>query len=187
MICASSNTYTTPHSTRQRVNALGARTRHCHHHHTIVASPRLPRSPCVQLQSEAKLTARALCMDAADTDVASIAAWVARRGCARVALQFPDALLDAAVATTRQLQALCPVASFYVLADTTFGRRVPQAAKGSPKHSLPPAPSSCCVDEVAASHVDAQCVVHFGRSCLSRVSRLPTLLVFPRLPIDVSH
>lgn len=35
----------------------------------------------------------------------------------------------------------------FVLADTTYG--------------------SCCVDEVAAAHVDAQCVVHFGRACLS--------------------
>lgn len=37
--------------------------------------------------------------------------------------------------------------AMFVMADTTFG--------------------SCCVDEVAASHVDADCVVHYGHTCLS--------------------
>lgn len=36
---------------------------------------------------------------------------------------------------------------FYVMADTVYG--------------------SCCVDEVGASHVDADCVVHFGPACMS--------------------
>ena len=27
---------------------------------------------------------------------------------------------------------------------------------------------SCCVDEVAAQHADADCVIHFGPSCLTR-------------------
>lgn len=35
----------------------------------------------------------------------------------------------------------------YVMADTTYG--------------------SCCVDEVGAAHVNAQCVIHYGHSCLS--------------------
>ena len=29
-------------------------------------------------------------------------------------------------------------------------------------------PCSCCVDEVSAQHVDADCVIHFGPSCLTR-------------------
>ena len=37
---------------------------------------------------------------------------------------------------------------FYILADTTYG--------------------SCCVDEVAAEHVGADLIVHYGRTCLSR-------------------
>ncbi|GAQ80395.1 diphthamide synthesis DPH2 family protein [Klebsormidium nitens] len=53
----------------------------------------------------------------------------------------------------------------FVLADTTYG--------------------SCCVDEVAAAHADAQCVVHFGRACLSPTSRLPVRFVFGAAPIDV--
>jgi diphthamide biosynthesis protein 2 len=27
--------------------------------------------------------------------------------------------------------------------------------------------NSCCVDEVGASHIDAQCVVHYGHACMS--------------------
>lgn len=35
----------------------------------------------------------------------------------------------------------------FVMADTTYG--------------------SCCVDEVGASHIDADCVIHYGHTCLS--------------------
>ena len=37
--------------------------------------------------------------------------------------------------------------SLFVMADTAYG--------------------SCCVDEVGASHVGADCVVHYGHTCLS--------------------
>ena len=45
---------------------------------------------------------------------------------------------------------------------------------------------SCCVDEVAADHVGADCVIHFGHACLSPTSRLPVHYVFVDLPLDVS-
>jgi diphthamide biosynthesis protein 2 len=44
---------------------------------------------------------------------------------------------------------------------------------------------ACCVDEVAAEHVDADCVVHYGRSCLSPPSRLPVIYVFTERPLDL--
>ncbi len=64
---------------------------------------------------------------------------------------------------------------------------------------------SCCVDEVAAQHVEADLIIHYGRACLSqlsprisrvvflnrmdtpriRTSRLPVLYVFGRKEIDV--
>lgn len=37
---------------------------------------------------------------------------------------------------------------------------------------------ACCVDEVAAEHVNADVVVHYGRSCLSPTARLPVVHVF---------
>jgi diphthamide biosynthesis protein 2 len=46
----------------------------------------------------------------------------------------------------------------YILADTSYG--------------------SCCVDEIAAEHVDADVVVHYGRSCLSPTARLRVIYVF---------
>lgn len=44
---------------------------------------------------------------------------------------------------------------------------------------------ACCVDEVAAEHVDADVVVHYGRSCLSPTARLPVLYVFTTRPVDL--
>ncbi|CAD6892881.1 unnamed protein product [Tilletia laevis] len=55
----------------------------------------------------------------------------------------------------------------YILADTSYG--------------------NCCVDEVAAAHVDADLVVHYGHTCLSPTANLPALYVFPQLPVDVTH
>lgn len=46
----------------------------------------------------------------------------------------------------------------YILADTSY--------------------SACCVDEIAAEHVSADVIVHYGRSCLSPTSRLPVVYVF---------
>ncbi|KAK0883323.1 Diphthamide biosynthesis protein 2 [Friedmanniomyces endolithicus] len=52
-----------------------------------------------------------------------------------------------------------------ILADTSYG--------------------ACCVDEIAAEHVDAEVVVHYGRSCLSPTARLPVIYVFTSKPLDI--
>lgn len=71
-----------------------------------------------------------------------------------------------------QLQPSDPTASrqtphekIFILADTSYG--------------------SCCVDEVAAEHADADVIVHYGRSCLSPTARLPVLYVFTTPPLDL--
>lgn len=58
------------------------------------------------------------------------------------------------------------VERLYILGDTSYG--------------------ACCVDEVAAEHVDAEVVIHYGRACLSPTARLPVIYVFTdrRLPLD---
>ncbi|QDS72089.1 hypothetical protein FKW77_003325 [Venturia effusa] len=43
---------------------------------------------------------------------------------------------------------------------------------------------ACCVDEIAAEHVDAEVVVHYGRSCLSPTARLPVIYVFTERALD---
>ncbi|PWN50801.1 diphthamide biosynthesis protein [Violaceomyces palustris] len=91
----------------------------------------------------------------------------------RVALQFPDeALVDsvpvywALKRTIRSLSREVQEVNLYILADTSYG--------------------NCCVDEVAAQHVDADLVIHYGHSCLSPTSRLAVHYVFTKQPIDVS-
>ncbi|XP_007898034.1 2-(3-amino-3-carboxypropyl)histidine synthase subunit 2 isoform X2 [Callorhinchus milii] len=46
---------------------------------------------------------------------------------------------------------------------------------------------SCCVDEVAAEHLEADGIVHYGRACLSPSRRLPVLYVFGRKPVNVEE
>ncbi|PKY02495.1 putative diphthamide biosynthesis protein Dph2 [Aspergillus campestris IBT 28561] len=53
----------------------------------------------------------------------------------------------------------------YILGDTSYG--------------------TCCVDEVAAEHVEADVVVHYGRSCLSPTARLPVIYVFTHKPLPL--
>lgn len=75
--------------------------------------------------------------------------------------QFPDDLLKDSTKVVRTLRtklaSLRPSSGeenrgdgdvgLFVMADTTFG--------------------SCCVDEVGASHINADCVVHYGHTCLT--------------------
>lgn len=44
---------------------------------------------------------------------------------------------------------------------------------------------SCCVDETAAQHIAADCIVHFGRSCLTPNSHLPVYYILPKQPLDL--
>ncbi|XP_029181638.2 2-(3-amino-3-carboxypropyl)histidine synthase subunit 2-like [Acropora millepora] len=87
-----------------------------------------------------------------------------RRDFQKIALQFPDMLLvdSAAVASMLERDTGKKV---FVLADTSYG--------------------SCCVDEVAAEHVEANLIIHYGRACLSQTRRLPVLYVFGKWPFDV--
>lgn len=66
----------------------------------------------------------------------------------RIALQFPDSLLPYSSRICEILESGCgPLCKLYVLADTSYG--------------------ACCVDEVAAEHVNSDLIVHYGPACLS--------------------
>lgn len=41
------------------------------------------------------------------------------------------------------------------------------------------------MDEVAAEHVGADCIVHYGGACLSPSKRLPLMYIFEKKPVDV--
>jgi diphthamide biosynthesis protein 2 len=79
----------------------------------------------------------------------------------RVALQFPDDLLvDAADVSWEFEIALNNEALVFVLGDTTF--------------------APCCIDAVAAQHLQADCVVHYGHACLSPCRAMPVFYSFGR-------
>lgn len=44
---------------------------------------------------------------------------------------------------------------------------------------------ACCVDEIAAEHIEAEVVVHYGRACLSPTARLPVIYVFTSKQVDL--
>lgn len=85
-------------------------------------------------------------------------------GDATLQLGRQDGKLENAAHATDQEQ---PEESLCILADTSYG--------------------ACCVDEVAAEHVDADVVVHYGRSCLSPTARLPVIYVFTTKPLDIKQ
>ncbi|MED6260142.1 Diphthamide biosynthesis protein 2 [Ataeniobius toweri] len=82
----------------------------------------------------------------------------------KVALQFPDELLVDSAAVAGEIERNNQAKTF-ILGDTSYG--------------------SCCVDEVAAEHVGADCIVHYGSACLSPSKRLPVMYVFEKSPLDV--
>lgn len=99
-------------------------------------------------------------------EVAETAACVLAGGYTRVALQFPDELVVHAAAVHAALSARLPASvTCYILADCTFD--------GSQ------------LDYVAAQHVDAQLLVHYGGAQLEVSGPIPARLVFPRRHLDV--
>jgi diphthamide biosynthesis protein 2 len=88
----------------------------------------------------------------------------------RVALQFPDELLDDSPEVCWLLEErLAPRLNepplIFCLGDTTVG--------------------SCCPDEVAALHLQADVLVHYGHACLSPTGTLPVIYSFGRYDLDI--
>ncbi|EDV29221.1 uncharacterized protein TRIADDRAFT_51287 [Trichoplax adhaerens] len=93
-----------------------------------------------------------------------IVQFITSHGYKRIALQFPDSLLPDSASLALEIQTISPQSiDVFILADTSYG--------------------SCCVDEIAASHGNADCLIHFGSACLSP---LPVLYVFGRHPVDAN-
>ncbi|OLY80104.1 Diphthamide biosynthesis protein 2 [Smittium mucronatum] len=85
-------------------------------------------------------------------------------GFSNIALQFPDGLLVDSASICLEIRKKTKK-NVFILGDTTFG--------------------SCCVDEVAASHIKADLIVHYGNTCFSHSSRIPVFYVFTNNPIDI--
>ncbi|RLN83358.1 hypothetical protein BBO99_00002208 [Phytophthora kernoviae] len=84
-----------------------------------------------------------------------------------IALQFPDSLLPDASRVQQELKdgLSGQWERVFILGDTSYG--------------------SCCADEVAAQHLMADCIVHYGRTCLSATTSIPVIYVFGNAPIEV--
>ncbi|EYU30525.1 hypothetical protein MIMGU_mgv1a005439mg [Erythranthe guttata] len=102
-------------------------------------------------------------------EIARVAEFILSHSFTRVALQFPDELLKDSMRVVKALrkEINSSAVKLYVMADTTYG--------------------SCCVDEVGAAHVNAECVVHYGHTCLSPTSKLPALFIFEKASISTSN
>lgn len=75
-----------------------------------------------------------------------------------VGLQFPDDLIRYSSQVAEILQQKLENSKIFILADTSY--------------------SPCCVDEIAAQHVSADVIVHFGNTCLNRSRSIPVIHVF---------
>ncbi|PVU86113.1 hypothetical protein BB559_006015 [Furculomyces boomerangus] len=97
-------------------------------------------------------------------EITSTVQRILKEGYNTIALQFPDELLRDSALVAAEIERLTSK-KVVVLGDTTFG--------------------SCCVDEVAAQHVNSDLVVHYGNTCLSNTSNLPVLYVYTQREINV--
>jgi len=101
---------------------------------------------------------------AEEFEVSRCCDWIKERDLNRVALQFPDYLLHSAPLVAKAIKSRLS-REVFILGDTSYGE--------------------CCVDEVAAEHLNADSVIHFGHTCLTPPQRLPVLYIFTRRDIDV--
>ena len=108
-----------------------------------------------------------------------------------VALQFPDEMLQDAPRVFEALQNELKIAHDNLLSAESSMSKVPDPSVG-PRVPLrerlyilaDTSYGACCVDEIAAEHVDADVVVHYGRACLSPTARLPVIHVFTHQYLD---
>ncbi|XP_076623349.1 diphthamide biosynthesis 2 [Colletes latitarsis] len=98
-------------------------------------------------------------------DVEKCGKWVDACNLNKVCLQFPDNLLIDSVEVALRLENRINK-KVYILGDTTCG--------------------SCCVDEIAAQHICADSIIHFGHACLNPTARLPVYHVLPKEKIDIT-
>lgn len=127
----------------------------------------------------------------------------------RVTFQFPDSLVCDSAAVTQEIQKrlglkqeavaenesntsenCCSSQCNNAQASSCCGKKEPQVG-GDQKQRIwilaDTSYSSCCVDEVAAEHVNADLLVHFGDSCLNPAALIQSVYVFgkPSLDLDV--
>ena len=111
-------------------------------------------------------------------------------------MQFPDELLKNSIMVCSRIKEKLSASNesylVFILGDTSYGRymkyrRIRERDEFKRKFLFLSllCVYSCCVDIVAAEHCNADCVVHFGHSCLSFVDKLPVFYVFEKTSLDL--
>ncbi|XP_052099458.1 2-(3-amino-3-carboxypropyl)histidine synthase subunit 2-like [Mytilus californianus] len=90
--------------------------------------------------------------------------WIQKNDFKKIALQMPDELMKDSVPIADKIQSQIE-GKVFILGDTSYG--------------------SCCVDEITAEHYNADCIIHYGHSCMSPTRRIPVKFVFGQSPVDV--
>ena len=111
----------------------------------------------------------------------------------RVALQFPDQLLPNAPRVAAALREGLKIRKRQTDAATGDHERIsnPDLKEKDDEEEARPyilgdtSYGACCVDEIAAEHINADVVVHYGRACLSPTARLPVIYVFVKQDLDL--
>ena len=107
----------------------------------------------------------------------------------RIALQFPDELLadapdvswlmEAAVANAYKEELMREKSTILSLDDATQSLLDEHLAQSPLLFILGDTTyGSCCADEVAANHLNAQLIVHYGYACLSPTESIPVVYAF---------
>ncbi|XP_014358010.2 2-(3-amino-3-carboxypropyl)histidine synthase subunit 2 [Papilio machaon] len=96
-------------------------------------------------------------------DVLKTCKWISDNNYSKVCLQFPDELLNVSAVIFEEIKNKCDV-DLYILGDTSY--------------------ASCCVDAVAAMHVQGDAVIHYGRSCFTK-SNIPVFTVLPKKKLNL--
>ncbi|XP_066144439.1 2-(3-amino-3-carboxypropyl)histidine synthase subunit 2 [Euwallacea fornicatus] len=99
-------------------------------------------------------------------EIQKCAQWIKENEYQKVCLQFPDHLLPHSTEVALKLQKILGQ-TVYILGDTAY--------------------ESCCIDYVAAAHINADAIIHFGPICFSKPSEnLPYLNVYEKKTISVT-
>ncbi|XP_050305698.1 2-(3-amino-3-carboxypropyl)histidine synthase subunit 2 [Anthonomus grandis grandis] len=100
-------------------------------------------------------------------DIQKCVAWIKENNFLKVCLQFPDHLLPDSSDVALKLQQLLGQ-TVYILGDTAYG--------------------SCCIDYVAAAHINADSIIHYGPTCLSKSSdNIPHMNVYEKLHLNTAE
>ncbi|CAH1155502.1 unnamed protein product [Phaedon cochleariae] len=100
-------------------------------------------------------------------EISRCAEWIRSNQFQKVCLQFPDHLLPDSSEVTLKLQNVLGQ-TIYILGDTAY--------------------ESCCVDYIAAAHINADAIIHYGPVCFSKSSgKIPYLNIYEKHQLNVDE